>query len=162
MSAADWLPEMVTFNQFGGDWDGYLDALHGFFHADFVADKFQYDGKRVGLKKHPIECGKEATFWHMIQCGDIEAERTPDLRRCERIRWPKAIITNAADPSVLVWKNKRGNSDRICLMLEQERYLVILADRGEYVLPWTAYPIERDRQFQKLLREYREFARMQQ
>lgn len=35
--------------------------------------------------------GKEATFWHMIQEGRIEEDRTPDIRRCERIRWPKPI-----------------------------------------------------------------------
>jgi len=162
MSPVDWLPELVTFNQYGGDWNEYLDALHGFFRADFVTDRFLFEGKRVGLKKHPIEHGKEATFWHMIQSGDTEAERTPDLRRCERILWPKAIIINANDPGVLIWKNKRGSKKRICLMLEQERYLVILADRGEYVLPWTAYPVDRDRQFQKSLREYREYIARQQ
>jgi hypothetical protein len=28
----------------------------------------------------------------MIQEGRTEDERTPDLRRCERIRWPRPII----------------------------------------------------------------------
>lgn len=162
MDAFDWLPELVTLNQFGGDWDAYLDALHSMFLADFVGDKFRYDGKRVGLKRHPIEHGKEATFWHMIQSGDVEAERTPDFRRCERIRWPKAIMCNASDQNVLVWRNKRGSNNRICLMLERERYLVVLADRGEYVLPWTAYPVDRERQFQKLLREYHDHTERRQ
>ncbi|MNH30689.1 hypothetical protein D3C79_909980 [compost metagenome] len=45
--------------------------------------------KRLGLKRHPVIQGKEATFWHMISEGNDEAERLPDLRRCERIRWPR-------------------------------------------------------------------------
>jgi hypothetical protein len=98
--------------------------------------------------------GKEATFWHMIQEGKVEDERIPDFRRCERIRWPKPIIERNSDPLIKVWRNKRGREERVCLWLEQENYLVILADRGEYILPWTAYLVERPHQQRKLQKEY--------
>jgi len=49
-------------------------------------------GKRLGLKRHPMTQNKEATFWHMIQEGSVESERIPDIRRCERIRWPRPSV----------------------------------------------------------------------
>jgi hypothetical protein len=43
----------------------------------------------------------------------------------------------------------------------QENYLVILADRGEYILPWTAYLVEQPHRKRKLQREYEEYWRKQ-
>jgi hypothetical protein len=80
----------------------------------------------------------------------------PDLRRCERIAWPRAIIERADDPVVQVWENRRGAEKRICLWLEQEEYLVVLADRGRYVLPWTAYLVTEHHRKRKLSKEYLE------
>lgn len=62
------------------------------------------------------------------------------------------------DNAVKVWENvrttKRGSEKRICLWLEVEEYLVILADRKEYLLPWTAYLVERPHQKAKLQKEF--------
>lgn len=154
---AEWLPELVLFNDYGGDWDKYLDALYEFFKADFIDRKPLYNGRRLGLKRHPMTCGKEATFWHMIQEGAEEKERIPDLRRCERIRWPKPIIEHSNNAAVKVWKNKRKGEDRICLWLEPEEYLVILADRGSYILPWTAYMVDMPHRKRKLQKEYERY-----
>jgi hypothetical protein len=74
------------------DWNRYLDALYAWFTQDFIDSKPVFQGRRLGLKRHPMSHGKEATFWHMIQEGKEEEQRTPDFRRCERIRWPKPII----------------------------------------------------------------------
>ena len=93
----------------------------------------------------------------MIQSGDVESERIPDIRRCERIRWPRAVIENWSDPAVKTWHQKRGSNERVALLLESERYLVILADREDFVLPWTAYPVEKDRQLARLLREHADY-----
>ncbi|MET0118965.1 MAG: hypothetical protein ABW090_16205 [Sedimenticola sp.] len=155
----EWLTPLVLFSDYGGHWDAYLDAVYTFFKTDFVDDKPFFQGRRLGLKRHPIARGKEATFWHMIQEGSIEEERTPDFRRCERIRWPRPIIENDAAPVVKVWRNKRGREERVCLWFEQDSYLVILADRGDYILPWTAYPVEQPHRKRKLQREYEEYCR---
>ena len=153
----EWLPEIEPFEKYGGDWDKYLDALHTFFKNDFIDSKPCFRGRRLGLKKHPLEKGKEATFWHLISEGKVEEERTPDLRRCERIRWPRPVIENDIDPAVKVWENKRKSETRILLWLEQEEYLVVLADRKEYILPWTAYMVTKDHQKIKLEREYQQY-----
>ena len=159
MDKPGWLPPLVLFSDFGGDWESYLDALYGYFKQDFVDSKPVFQGRRLGLKRHPLTHGKEATFWHMIQEGAVEEERTPDFRRCERIRWPKPIIEHDADEAVKVWENQRRGEKRICLWFEQENYLVILADRGKYILPWTAYLVEQPHRQRKLQKEYEAYWR---
>jgi hypothetical protein len=47
----------------------------------------------------------------------------------------------------------------VCLWLVKGNYLVILADRGEYILPWTAYLVEQPHRQWKLQREYEEYRR---
>lgn len=155
----EWLPPLVMFSDYGGDWVSYLDAIYNYFKQDFVDSKPVFQGRRLGLKRHPMAQGKEATFWHMIQEGDVEEDRTPDFRRCERIRWPRPIIEHDADKTIKVWVNQRRGEQRICLWFEQENYLVILADRGNYILPWTAYLVEQPHRQRKLQREYEDYCR---
>jgi hypothetical protein len=138
-----WLPPLVPFSDYRGDWDRYLNALYSYFESDFLRTRPLFRGQRLGLKRHPLWEGKEATFWHMISEGCDEATRQPDLRRCERIRWPRAIIENSNDPAVKVWETTRRNERRVCLWLEEEEYLVVLAERQSYLLPWTAYMVTR-------------------
>lgn len=156
--AMDWLPPLVLFKEHDNDWNKYLFAVYWWFVADFVKDKPKFGGKRLGLKKHPLSEGKEATFWHMIQEGEVEAERTPDFRRMERIRWPRPVIDRADEhgdhSTIKVWRNIRRNESRVLLWLERAEYLVVLADRGDYILPWTAYPVDQEHRKRKLQREY--------
>ena len=135
----------------------FLSAIYVWFKRDFVDSKPVFQGKRLGLKRHPLTDGKEATFWHMISEGEREEERTPEFRRCERIRWPKPIIEHDTDVAVKVWRNRRGREERVCVWFERENYLVILADRGDYILPWTAYPVEHSHRQRKLLKEYENY-----
>lgn len=153
----EWLPDIVRFGDYGGDWDAYMDVLYSYFKADFIDSSPSFEGKRLGLKRHPMSKGKEATFWHMIQEGAEEEDRIPDLRRCERIRWPRPIIEHNGDKVIKVWKNRRKGEERICLWLEAEEYLVILANRKGYVIPWTAYMVVTPHQKRKLQREYEEY-----
>lgn len=155
MATDDWLPPLMEFNDYGGDWNDYLDAIYAAFRKDFVTYKPSFRGRRLGLKRHPEYDGKEATFWHMTSEGSVEEERIPDFRRCERIRWPRPLIEHEAEPEVLVWIEPRGaNDDRIHIYLPDERYLVVLADRGSYILPWTAFYIEHENGHRKYLKRH--------
>jgi hypothetical protein len=87
----------------------------------------------------------------------VETDRIPDMRRMERIGFPKPIIDFSDDENVKVWRNQRGRSERILILHETERYLVVLEDRQNYILPWTAYLIDYDRQLQKLLAEHDDY-----
>jgi len=150
----DWLPDLVRLADFDGNWNRYEAALYACFKQDFIDSVPLFEGKPLALKRHPINQGKEATFWHIISDGDNEAERLPDLRRCERIRWPRPIIEHCGEPVVKVWENERKGERRVCLWLEQQEYLVILARRQGYVIFWTAYPVPQPHQQRKLQKEY--------
>lgn len=145
----DWLPDLVFLEEFGGTWQLFLEAIYKHFERDFVLNKPKFRGKRLGLKRYPEYEGKSATFWHMISEGSVEDERIPDIRRCERIRWPKPVIENEHDLSLKVWAEKRGANKRIHLWFENESYLVVLDDRGDFILPWTAFYIDREHQRRK-------------
>lgn len=162
MCIPDWLPELVLLNDYSGDWESYLEALYKCYCDEFRdRDEVSIQGKRIGLRKHPQSYNKDYTFWHLIQEGSVEDDRTPDFRRCERIRWPMAVIKNSDSDQVKVWRNKRGNRERICLFVEGARYLVVLDDRGDYVLPLTAYPVSKEHRVRKLLREYEDYKKKQ-
>jgi hypothetical protein len=149
-----WLPTLVLFEAFEGDWDRYLAALYAFFRQDFIDTSPSFNGVKLSLKRHPVIQNKEATFWHIISEGDAEADRLPDMRRCERIRWPRPVIEHSSEAVVKVWKNKRNKETRVCLWLEDAEYLVILAERRGYTLLWTAFPVTREHRKRKLLKEY--------
>ena len=87
-----WLPELLNFEDYQNDWNIYFAAIYEAFINDFIKNKTFYGTEQIHLKKHPIIEGKEATFWHLISTGKKESERIPDLRRCERIKWPSSII----------------------------------------------------------------------
>ena len=154
MQRPHWLPPLVLLSDCEGDWNRYLDVLYSYFEADFLRTRPHFRGQGLGLKRHPLWEGKEATFWHMISEGRDEATRQPDLRRCERIRWPRAVIENFNDPAVKVWETTRRNERRVCLWLEEEEYLVVLAERQSYLLPWTAYLVTRSHRKLKLQEEF--------
>ncbi|MFZ5818761.1 MAG: hypothetical protein ACOYYJ_02580 [Chloroflexota bacterium] len=153
----DWLPPLVLFADYQGDWDRYVEVLYSYFKQDFVDSRPKFQGKQLQLKRHPIEQGKEATFWHLISEGKTEQERNPDFRRCERIRWPRPIIENGSEPPLKIWENARKGERRICLWLEQEDYVVVLAERSGYLLLWTAYLVTRNHTKKKLQQEYETF-----
>ncbi len=141
----DWLPPQILYSDFNGDWNAYLDAIYQCFKKDFLdpvaRQALFYDGQRIALRRHPLVRGKEASFWHLISTGDIEEERIPDIDRCERISWARALIDNAGDPSIKRFENRRGSNTNICLWLECSDYLVVLGKRSGYLLLLTAYTV---------------------
>lgn len=148
------LPDIIPLEQYGGNVTSYLDAIYSVFRRDFVDSKPVFRGSRLGLKKKPIVDGKEYTFYHFTHDGDIETERIPNFRRLERIAFPRPMIDNSTHPYLKVWRNTRGTSNRILIYHENEKYLVVLEDRGDYILPWTAYVVEHSFRQKKLLAEY--------
>lgn len=151
------LPEIITLQEYSGDIIAYMDAVYEVFKRDFVLSKPTYEGRRLGLKMYPLVEGKEYTFYHFTHDGDIETERLPNLRRLERIPFPRPLIDNSRHPYLKVWRNKRGSKERILIFHEAESYLVVLEDRGDYILPWTAYLVEYKNRVDKLLAEYKAY-----
>ena len=153
----DWLPPLLRLNDHGGNWERYLEAIYAVFKQDFVDTRPSYKGIRLGVKKHPIEKGKEACFWHLISEGKNEQERIPDLRRCERIGWPRPMIEAADAREIKLWENASRGETRIVIALKDFSYVVILAKRKDYVLLWTAYCVDREHSRRKMEKECLEF-----
>ena len=60
---------------------------------------------------------------------------------------------------LLWWQSRRGYENRYVLALADFNYIVVVSDRGEFVLPWTAYCVEREHRRVKLRKEYDEYWR---
>lgn len=154
------LPEMIFLQDHGGDYASYIDAVYAIFEADFVKSKPVFRGRRLGLKHHPEFQGRAYTFYHMTHTGEDEANRTPDMRRCERISWAKPSIEKGEAWSLKIWPQVRRGKKRICIWLQMEGepdYIVILDVREKYILPWTAFVIEREHEKVKKQKEYQEY-----
>lgn len=160
-----WLPKLVLLTDYRNNWDNYLSALYTFYTKDFIETKPVFRREKLAVKKHPLVDGKEATFWHIIQKGKNEDERIPDLRRCERICWPKPIIEHCEEGGIKIWENerytKKGKQISICIWFEQAEYLIILRKRVGYILFWTGYPVTALHRKNKLEKEYRSYKNKQ-
>jgi hypothetical protein len=158
VSDPDWLPAMLELNDFGGDWNRFLEAVYGEFYRDFIQQQAKFQGNWVRCRRDPISLGKEAGFWHCISGGADEAARNPEIRRMERIRWARAVIEHASDPNVACWPVYRGSDRRWCLWFREE-YLVVLAERTRkhdgfrYCQLITAYDTPQEHRKAKLRRE---------
>ena len=154
MTCFNWLPELVLFETFNGDWKAYEAALYEFYTQDFIATKPNFRGAVLAVKRHPQVNGKDATFWHITGEGDTHDDKLPNLRRCERIRWPKPVIENCDGRHLKIWENKHSGEISVCIWSEEAEYLVILRKRRGYILFWTAYPVTQTHSKAKLEREY--------
>lgn len=148
------LPALLLLSDYKGVFKDFFEAVYLIFVRDFVNSKPLYRGKVLRLKSHPFIDGKEYTFYHFTHDGIIEEERLPNIRRMERITWPRPMIDNSTDSDLKVWENKRGNKTRILVLHEKESYLVILEKRKKYILPWTAYLVDYPNRKKRLLKEY--------
>jgi len=156
------LPELLLLENHQGNFALYNDAVYAVFRNDFVKNKPVFENKKLALKRHPLIDGKEYTYYHFTHSGNVETERTPDLRRMERIGFPKPMIDFSDNQNLKVWQNQRGTKERILILHETERYLVVLDDRKNYILPWTAYLVEHDNQLRRLLAEYEQYIKKQE
>ena len=152
------LPPLLRLEDFGGRWARYVEAVWEVFRRDLIESAPTLEGKRVSFRWGRRLEGKAATFWHIVTEGAVEDARVPDLRRCERIGWPRVPIDAAGSGSVRVWETYRGSERRVLLSPSDFSYLVVLADRGDYLLLWTAYPVEQERRRQRRRREYEDTA----
>ena len=120
----DWLPEMAPVNPWTAD---TYEMLYVIFCRDIRDSGLRYAGKEVWIFKN-MEDGKETIFWHLTSRkkkeeriprrkrkfftnahNNLEPERLPDLRRCERLPWVKPLIEHFGDPEVLAWDYEEGD-----------------------------------------------------
>lgn len=148
-----WLGDLILLEDYNGNWQQYEDAVYARFNSDFIVSRPVFEGLPVHITKNLIR-GKERGFWHCIQEGRVEEDRTPDLRRCERIGWIRSVMENANDPKIRTWSNERKGKTRRVLWFEDAEFLVVLEPRRSCWMLLTAYPVTLQRRKTKLLAEF--------
>ncbi len=158
-----WIPALELFEDYGNDWPSYEAVLYGIFKGDFIDSHPVFNNKRVSVKHYPKEFDKEEAFFHTT-CKDYVGggDRVPDFRRCERIRWIRAFIENYnCDPSkcedcegIKVWREPYKGKTRIHLLLEEERYMVVLEERKDYYLLITSFYLDYENALKKQRKHY--------
>lgn len=150
------LPDLLPFD---GDWHAYVEALYETYRRDFIQSVPAVEpSRRWAVKRHPEYEGKHATFWHLVSEGDVEQDRLPDLRRCERLPWARYLVDAALGghigTSMYCWEQIRGKERRVLLAPNAFDYVVVLADRKDYVMLWTAFYVDREHRRQRLQNEW--------
>ena len=162
----DWLPSALRYDDFDGDYGKFLAAVYEVFERDFKQSKPHYHNRPIKYDSH-IEEGKEVAFWHITSSFDPSTgNRELDLRRAERIPWPKPMIENCTDKAISVWRTERirgkgAKQTRILIWLEGLDYLVVLAEMVHVTVLVTAYCTDIESQRRKLRKERDEYYRMQ-
>lgn len=147
--------ELPPLEIFSGDWQSYENELYEIFLDTVVRAGIAFQGLPVKSQFRPETQGKGFSFWHLISEGENEDERTPDFRRCERIRWISWLINNVDSvEEISWWENRRGSNTHVVLWVEVERFAIVLAKRNGYYLIKTAYMVKSNRE--KSFRKERE------
>ncbi|GAH65700.1 unnamed protein product [marine sediment metagenome] len=140
-------PQLPPLVEFGGDWPSYEDELYSIYMDEIVNGGLTFQNLPISCQYRPPYKDKHFGFWHVITEGPEEGSRTPDFRRCERIRWIPWMVWNATkDSRINWWENKRGSDTHIVIWLVDddldESFAVILAKRSEYLLLKSAYCVK--------------------
>lgn len=154
------LPIIISLNDYGGDYQAYVDVLYSIFENDFLKHHATFGSHTLRHKFNPAFQNRSYTFYHMTHKGEKEDERTPDLRRCERLPWARPTIENVEMWNLKCWAQERNGKQRICIWLEVDtgdNYYVVLDVRKDYVLLWTAFYAEYSHQVHKKRKEYDEW-----
>jgi hypothetical protein len=44
---------LALYSNYGKSWNKYLEAIYAWFKQDFIDNKPAFQGRRLGLKRHP-------------------------------------------------------------------------------------------------------------
>lgn len=157
-----WLPSLILFADYNGNWNLYRDKLYQIFLRDFVDNELYFDNKKVNIRINPKENGFEHAFIHLT-CesnnthNDIN-DRIPDFRRCERLEWNRKIIEHypcldscSGCSKIFYYEEEYKNKIRIVLLFENVRFKVVLEKREKYILLITGYYINYNHTLKKEL-----------
>lgn len=164
MDECSWLPPLIEYDS-SEQWVKYEDGIYNIFKDDFIDSYPIIDGFRVNIRYHPIENGKADAFFH-VTCQDYMniKDRSPDFRRCERIRWVRKFIENMdcnqtcnLCEGLKVWDKPYKNTYRTHILFEKEKFMVVIEKRDKYYLLITAFYFDRDHTLGKKLKEYEQY-----
>lgn len=142
------LPPLVSFC---GNWVTYIETVYQVYTDTILNSGLAINNIPVRPRYTPETQGKEFGFWHVTSEGELEEEREPDLRRCERIRWLEWTIKNFSQyAEISHWKERKGSNLDIVIWIESEQYVVVLSERRDYWLLKTAYLVTKSGKIRQL------------
>lgn len=149
------LPPLLPFC---GNWGNYIESVYQVYTDTILNSGLAINNIPVRPRYTPESQGKEFGFWHVTSEGELEEEREPDLRRCERIRWLKWTIDNFAQyTDISHWVEKKGNNQDMVIWIESEQYVVVLSERRDYWLLKTAYLATKSGKIRQLTRNRKKY-----
>lgn len=153
------LPPLIVLQDFNGNWEKYEEEVYRAFCNDLMYSPFpRVNGESVYLNRNFDDTGRIITYSHVTSAGPDERSRTPDLRRCERIRWIRVLLDSVGTPHVVAWENiRQGGRRGLLVALPDFSYLVVLRRRSTngYLLI-TTYTVEHEHRRLRFAKEYRE------
>lgn len=162
-----WLPEKVYRDDSSDKEFDYILHVRNIFESDFVLNKTYFNGLQVIVNFEDLT-SKSDTFWHITSKGtgrrippDYKEERIRCSKRCERIKWCKAVIENSTNEFVNCWEEKNKNKIRVHIHLRlseldvnEPDYLVVLEKRKTHFLLITTFCLETIRDKEKYKQRY--------
>jgi hypothetical protein len=153
------IPSLIKLSDFNGDYQTFEHEVYNIYKHDFIDNDIYFKGIKVHEKFMPSYKEMSGTFWHIVATENESGEKETDLRRYERIRYPRFLLVDCMNScsKKLIWENKRGRNHRVLIYCEEIRYLVVLDKRKDKYIFWTAYPVNRKHTREKLLKEYKRY-----
>lgn len=144
------------------NYKNYEDELYSIIENDFIKHNVYFNGKKIFLDFNKTVNGKSDTFFHVL-CGD--KKEYPNLRRAERIKFPRQIIENYKECDdchnkckIKMFFKKIKNKKRYHLFSEKSRYMVVLEDEGKRMKLVTAFYIDKDYKLYNYKKDYEKYS----
>lgn len=133
------LPDFVDTN---GAWEEVLDRLYSVFTSIFKQQpRRKVLGKSLIFDERTIDSDLEEGFWHVITKGKGE-DRILDTERARRLSWISDMLDGVAE-GLSRWKYQEGDgTNKLYYWLEDERYVLILAERKSVISLVTAFYVD--------------------
>jgi hypothetical protein len=162
------LPLLICLENYENNFDVYLDKVYLSFQQDFLYSypMFKYDPSEIHINSRPYTNDKEFTFWHIISEGKAENERVPNLRRCERIKFPRYLIENYESIDCKIWEKdvlaNKSREKRIHISTSDFSFLIVLSKLNKSNLKnkrtlITAFYVEREYQRKKYKSDHEKY-----
>lgn len=135
------LPDLIETN---GEWPDVCARLYARFCEIFkCVPRKTVIGKPLVFDERRLDSDKEEGFWHVVTKGKGE-NRLFDSRRARRIGWLEMILDGTA-PGVSRFSYLEGDgTKKLYFWIEEEDYVLILAERDSVVVLVTAYYVEHE------------------
>ncbi len=154
---SDFLPDILTLEDFNGDFQKLKMKAYSVFQHDFKNTRPYFYTNPIRLKSGLDIDGMEPSFWHVISDGPDESKRTIDLDRIARVPWIAPIITNFRDSNIRWYEDSRKGKKSTVLWYVPGDYLVVLEHRNKSLLLQTAYIIKYESKRKKIEKTYQAY-----